>query len=455
MQKKIKKIIILLVVIMIILIFMIFIISKKVNNSESIQEVSQAEDERAEFMEYQADPSKIINGKKMEVVEEDGIYLTLERIIENYNNYLIQKDSKAIYNLLYDEYVKKNNISEENIFNKIKSYSNYDIIQLVGLSTTDYAIYYAKIEDMENQKFLMINWDTANDTFSLCPIESEEYDKGINSGIEVNKQRISSIELNSYNKVVITKVDSDDIANKYFYGYIEKMLHNTKEAYELLDEQYKEVSFPNYNDFKDYINNNKVILESLDHNNLKVREDFASFQDYEDYYYKTTKNKMKDYGLISENGIRTYTFEDSYGKYYIFTVTAAMKYTVMLDNYVIPTEDFTQTYNSSTTQEKVVLNIKKFFMGIDDKNYGYSYNLLADSFKNNKYTTKESFVNYAKQNFFEENEIEYIECKEQNGVYIYKIRLTDASKASAGQKEFNMIVKLNSGTDFEMSFGEN
>jgi len=455
LQKKIKKLIIILLVIFVILVVTIFIIANKLYNSEDKELLSEIEEARDIFEEYQKNPAKFFNGEKLQEIKAEGLYFTLEGIIEKYNNYLVEENKEAVYNVVYDEYKKQNNLSKENILQKMEKYSNYKISQVVGASISQYGIYYAKIEVAGTQKYLMINWDIENDTFSISPIDEAYYNKGINSGIEVDSERIASIEENSYNKIDIKSVDNDDIAKKYFYGYIEMMLHNTKEAYELLDEQYKELSFPKYNDFVEYINYNKTLFESLDHNNLKTREDFENYKEYQNYYYKTTRNKMKDYAQTSKDGIKTYVFEDSYGKYYIFTVTSAMKYTVMLDNYVIPTEDFTETYNSSTEQEKVVLNIKKFFMGIDDKNYGYSYDLFADSFKNNKYSTKESFVNYAKQNFFEENEIEYIECKEQNGVYIYKIRLTDASGASAKQKEFNMIVKLNSGTDFEMSFGEN
>ena len=34
-----------------------------------------------------------------------------------------------------------------------------------------------------------------------------------------------------------------------------------------------------------------------------------------------------------------------------------------------------------------------------------------------------------------------------------KIKLTDATGNSSDEREFNIILKLNSGTNFEMSFG--
>ena len=164
---------------------------------------------------------------------------------------------------------------------------------------------------------------------------------------------------------------------------------------------------------------------------------------------------MDTYNKDKNSDYTQYLFKDTKGNYYIFKETSPFKYTVQLDNYTIPTEDFTETYNSSSDVEQVILNIKKFFMGIDDKNYGYSYSVLSESFKKNKYPTKNDFINYAKQNFFEENEIQYVSYEKENGLYIYKIKISDATGTSSEVRKFNMIIKLNSGTDFEMSFGTN
>ena len=126
----------------------------------------------------------------------------------------------------------------------------------------------------------------------------------------------------------------------------------------------------------------------------------------------------------------------------------------MLDNYSIPGEDFQEEYNMLSKDKKVILNIKRFFMGIDNKNYGYSYSVLSENFRNNKFASKEDFINYAKQNFFDENEIKYISFKEENGIFIYEIILTDATGKNSEERTFNMIMKLNSETNFEMSFSK-
>ena len=456
MQKKIKYLIMGLLILLIIMILILVLLLPKIEQENRDKEINQEiTSEREIFEKIQEDPSSIINGKKLEEVQSEGVYLTVANIIEKYIAYLDNNNSKAIYSMLDNKYSASNNLTEENVLDKLEKYSNYKIKEILRISMSSYGIYYSKIDNNRKTQFIMINWDTKNDTFSISPINEEIYNQGKNSGIEIDKDRITEIEKNEYNQVIVQKVDDDGIAQKYFYDLIEKMLYYTQDAYEMLDNEYKQINFSTYDEFIEYVNNNKEKLQSLDHNNLKTVKDFTDYEEYEKYYFEMKQNKMERYAQTSKNGIKTYIFEDSNGKYYIFKLTAAFQYTVMLDNYTIPMEDFIKTYNSSSDVEKVILNIERFFMGINDKNYGYSYSVLSDSFKSNKYPTKEEFVKYVQENFFEENEIEYVEYKKENNLYIYEIKIKDATGQSSEEKSYSMIVKLNNGTNFEMSFGEN
>lgn len=459
MDKKIKLIVKILIVILVIVLILIYMVSRKQSDKEKEQGATQEtldmiQKEQELYEKIQADPSIVINGKKTEVVKAEGVYLTLENMIKKYNSQLNRGKAEAIYSLLYDKYIEENGINISNVLEKTIKYSDYKIEEIRGVATTTYGIYYAKINSSNSKNILLINWDIENNTFSICPTNEQEYNVGKQEGISVDKERIKSIEKNNYNKVTIQKADNDTIAQKYFYDFIDIMVNNTAEAYEKLDTKYKEINFKTYEDFLEYVKNNKERLQSLDRNNYKDVEDFENYIEYENYYQKMSTNKMKEYSMQNENGVKTYTFLDTYGEYYIFKVEAAMKYTVILDNYTIPTDEFTSEYKNQTDAKKVVLNIKRFFMGIDDKNYGYSYSVLSESFKTNKYPTKEEFVAYANKNFFEENEIEYITYKKENGGYIYKIKIKDATGKSKEEKTLNIIMKLKTGTDFEMSFGE-
>ena len=127
-----------------------------------------------------------------------------------------------------------------------------------------------------------------------------------------------------------------------------------------------------------------------------------------------------------------------------------MEYTLILDTYTIDLPEFLEKYNNSTDQQKVALNIDKFMQAINAKDYKYAYNCLADSFKNNYFKTQEEFENYAKENFYSSNNVEYNEFDTQGDVYTYSVILTD--KETSEQKNKTFIVKLEEGTEFVLSF---
>ena len=58
------------------------------------------------------------------------------------------------------------------------------------------------------------------------------------------------------------------------------------------------------------------------------------------------------------NNYTEYTCMDQFENYYIFRENKVMDYSIILDNYTIPTEEFIEKYNSVNEQKKVVLNIQ-------------------------------------------------------------------------------------------------
>lgn len=201
-MKKIKKLILIMSTILLMILFIIIIVFYAYNQKIK-EEIAQTKSEKETFENVQEDPSIIINGQKMEKIKFAGIYSTIEGIVKKYNEYIRQENADAIYSILYNEYIKENNLKKETILNNIDKSLNYEIIDLVGLNAGSYGIYYTKIDAGNKQKFLAINWDVQNSTFSIYPIDETIYNEGINSGIKVNKERILSIQANSYNKVII------------------------------------------------------------------------------------------------------------------------------------------------------------------------------------------------------------------------------------------------------------
>ena len=118
----------------------------------------------------------------------------------------------------------------------------------------------------------------------------------------------------------------------------------------------------------------------------------------------------------------------------------------MLDTYTIDIEEFIEKYESVNEKEKVILNIQKFINSINDNNYNYAYNCLADSFKNNYFSNVEDFKNYIENNFGNNIDISYIEFDTvAEKYYTYRVNISNRI-----QKTF--IVQLGEGTDFKLSF---
>lgn len=461
MEKKIKNFIIILVsIFIIILILLMFILKreKEVKESLIIEELEKTPpkgatlylEENYEFYysvkeiieEYCTQISNINLDKRelSEIVSLKGNE-TEEQLngVRAYIQKTIEYSKKSVFHQLGSKYIQEFEITEENIKTKFEdiNFQNIIIDEMYVTNETDgiytYLVKGSIIEKNKNIKevSIMIIVDRFQNCFSIYPQNYMEqnnyYNKMLGENIEISENNIK-IEKNQYNTFSINSISKETKASDLFNDFKRRIKYNFKNSSKIINDEYTSIRFDNEQEIIEYLGN--------------ISKDIH-------------KNKLDSYSVKENGGNKDYLFKDINGNYYIFKETAPFQYTVMLDNYTIPTEEFVEEYNKSSDAEKVVLNIKRFFMGIDDKNYGFSYSVLAESFKNSKYQTKNDFVNYAKQNFFEENKIEYISYEKENGLYIYKIKLTDATGNSSEEKEFNIILKLNNGTDFEMSFGEN
>ena len=211
---------------------------------------------------------------------------------------------------------------------------------------------------------------------------------------------------------------------RYFDYYKMLMITNPEKAYSLLDDEYRKIKFENYNNFYTYINNKIAQIKAMELSKLQVN------------YFDDEKQ---------------YVAYSNYSDYYIFQVKDVMDFSVLLDQYLVDIPQFVTKYEASDIRIKTALNINKFIMGINDKNYAYVYTLLADSFKNNiGVTDVNSLEKYLKENFYENNEIEFLIFEEQGSYYTYSATLKD--KNSSVNKEIKFVMKLEDGTKFKMSF---
>lgn len=337
-----------------------------------------------------------------------------------------------IYNLISKEYIEKNNISIEKIYDYINVIEEDKII--IPIEITDktetenntgvkqYAVSALMIsannKKRYNYLYCILNLDNNNYTFSLDPVNSKD---------DLEKVKIdyviSSIDENYINVFSDVKSTQEQIAVDYFSDYKNILLSDTSLAYNYLDSEYKKQRFENKENFDNYLINNKEMIETI----------------------RIEKWNVKEYSNYIQ-----YTCIDQYGMYYIFREYDTLKYSVILDIYTLDLPEFLERYNSANEQGKVALNIQKFIQAINEKNYYYAYNCLADSFKNNYFKTQADFENYAKENFYASNDVTYNSFEKQGDLYTYSVTLTD--KQTNEQKNKTFIMKLGERTEFVLSF---
>ena len=389
------------------------IVAQNVNNETMFYTVSDCVKKYIQIISYDVDSRKDMS-------------FELDDILEVASK---EEKHKAIYQLLNKQYIQKNNISINNIDKYVKD-SARDLsfmakemmVKEYGVINV-YSVYGKLIENgnYENSKdiYFKVIIDIENSTFSIEPLETEDIslDK-----ISLDKT-LDNIEKNTYNEYKYNRVSEIDLINLYMGHYKLNAINNYKEAYSYLDEQYRDKRFGSLDNYKEYVNNNKSNIISI----------------VLDKYQRTEQGNYTQYVCI-----------DTQGRYYIFRETATMQYTLLLDSYTIDLPEFTEKYNKSHEQQKVALNLQKFFEALNSKDYKYAYSKLADSFKNNHFATQGSFENYIKNNFPNLFTAYYIEFNVEGELHVCKASLVNVSGEDGIDKTF--IMQLGQGTDFTMSF---
>ena len=222
------------------------------------------------------------NSEKLEVVNEYNTFFTTSNYVNNYLNY--SSDSSKLYDLLYSDYVDKNNITVDNILTNIKSYPKNSTIKVTEMKYVkvkkDY-IYYIKGKIYQNtfdgKELIDDNFDVVAvldfDTLSyaIYPIEDDNYKEVI------DKIKKIEIENNKYNSIKKSElITKEQICVIYLSDYIDKIYNDIDLSYKILSKSMKE-KYTTLEEYKNYINNNidkitteadKCSLEKINNNRL-------------------------------------------------------------------------------------------------------------------------------------------------------------------------------------------
>ena len=372
-------------------------------------------------------------------------YYATKNIANKFISAILQDDSETLNSVLEPTYKQKYNITKNNVLDKMKfveieNLTEYEMDNLEveieinkmyvkekSINISTYLVIgnlKSNILDINTEYSMMILEDSSNTTFYVLPndfVNDNNYDD-INKFKEYTNN-YENIELNDYNKFQYNNIDDVTIINDYLSKYKNCLATDIKEAYNLLADDYKKEKFEDYSQYEKYINNNKKQLLSISFTKYKV----------------TDKDNGKEYVCL-----------DSNNNYYIFKETSIMNYKLYLDDYTVDIEEFLDKYNKASESTKIGMNTDKIVKAINRKDYDYIYKKLDQDFANNNFGSLEGFENYMNQNFNATYETTYYNSNKENDVYVQPITLKETD--SDEQKSLNIIMKLEEGTDFVMSF---
>lgn len=422
-----KKLIIICIICIILISSVLLVLIKL--NKKAPENLILREDIDQEYAEY----LKNTEFGKINKLENIDTFFTVLSCINDYMQFNTQKDSQNIYNLLSTEYINKNNITVNNVIQKIKTHDIgttfmakeiYEYNNNANIST--YFIYGKVIEDNfenENPKQeksnIVVQLDKSNRTFDIILDESKD-----KSEIAV-KTELKEIQNNKSNIYTTPNISKQQMGLLYLSDYTDNMLKDINKAYEQLDENYKIKKYPTVEDFTKYVNSTKEIMYTIG-----------------------TQCEVEQ-----SDGKNIYTVKDQYGKIYIFKESAVMEYTVQLDDYTIESKEYIEKYEKAKNQDKGIMNINRFFEMLNMNDYNSAYSVLDGDFKANYFKKQADFENYIKQYMFKYNNVKYKSYSDKMGnLLIYQITLTDLTLESDKEVNCNIIMKLLDENKFVLSF---
>lgn len=419
-MKKVKKIIISLLVLLIILSIILIILIKQNNN---IDENLLPNNELANTKVYASNS-----------VKENNIYtiLAIDNVIQNVIDYAKESNKQALYNITETNYIKRNNISTDNVITIYENIEKYYIQEMCAFETSTMSEYYTygfilkENNDKPENYYFKVCKDSSNSTFSVSPLKIDEYNKAKEG--KINKTENESIKSNLYNKYNYNLYSGKDVAEKYINDFIFKMKYIPDVAFGTLDEEYRNKKFSNIDEFKSYIKNNS--------------------ERFDDFI-------IRSYGREATENITNYEVEDINNYYYKIKASSGMDYTIILDDYTVESNEYVQKYNSSSDSTKIATCINKFFKLINSKEYKSAYAYLDDTFKQKNFDTVGKFETYAKQNFFNNNTVTISSAEKVGDIYSCKVQIKSGVSVAAMSKDITVIIKLKENTDFVMSFSIN
>lgn len=365
---------------------------------------------------------------RTEIVTSTNMFYIIQNCLQKYINDITSKNNVAVYNQLSTNYISLNGIEITNVLNYVENISGSQEFRAVKMNYVQgeicdqYSVYGKMLSNTRNitEMYFIVNINTGNLAYSIIPQISNNYSDLSQITISVTNENINKTSDNQATYVRIT--DEQQIKN-IMKDYQKNALYDTQNAYKSLDSEYSKSRFINYSDYFNYVRNNIAKIQDL---------------------------TLVNYSKTPKVGYTQYICEDTYGNVYTVNATGIMEYTIILDDYTL---ENISNYINLSSEQKVNYNVNKVIKMLNTCDYSHLYNLLNDNFKINNFATQTDFENYAKQNLFDYNILSSIDINlREDGIYVCQLELKDRVSVAANTMTKTIIMKLGSGTNFEMSF---
>ena len=335
---------------------------------------------------------------------------------------------KNMYNVLSQKYIEDNKITLNNIYNYVNvtnGQTYYVTLETVSIQDSEiksfltHGIVVDNRLDFLYELYAVVNMDFLNERFSIEPIKSQN-----NS---VKEMKISELETeivkNSNNQFTPANPLFSDVIKNYVDIYKRLSISSPERLYELLNKEYREARFGSLDNFKQYVKKNYSTI----------------------YYIELTKYKIN-----RNDGYTQYICIDQNENYYIFNEKSIFDYDIYLDMFTIELPEFKKEYENLSDIEKVKTNLQNVITAINNDNFKYVYNKLDDTFKRNNFSTINVFEKNISENLFSYNNIESGNYEQTGDNYICSLIISNKEKNET--KKMQIIMKLEEGTNFTMSF---
>ena len=262
-----------------------------------------------------------------------------------------------------------------------------------------------------------VNLDTVNKTFSIEQLSLN------NSNLEnIAVASVEIIEKNEYNEFKYQEIN-DQYKTKQLFNNIKRlMLIKPDVAYSYLDEEYKKNRFGSYENFENYINNNRAHLIGITPKSYKINDDNTVIQ-----------------------------IKDQYSNWYEFKLTNTMEYTAKIDNYIFMLDKDIKQYKKYEDIDKVKYNIRRWIKMLNSKDYQFAYSYLDETFKTENYSNLQAFIQIMQNKYPDYYDLISISIEEEGNVFKSEVQLA-VSNQEFSDKYMTVIMKLEDDNSFTLSF---